>query len=157
MRSKEHKVKRQNTKLSLHIEHPTRDLSSICAVLGLEPTHIWKKGDERQTPKGTKIGGTRANSYCSIEFGASSRKPLPKQIEAVLALLRPHRAILRKLSSTGGLISFYVGWFCDENTGERFGWQILDTMTDLRIALDLNIYVPDVQSSHLVIPRSLAK
>jgi hypothetical protein len=137
-------VKRQNTKLSLHIKHPTRDLSRVCAVLELEPTRIWKKGDERQTPKGTKIGGTRADSYCSIAFGAMSRKPLPKQIEAALSLLKPHREILRKLSSTGGLVSFYVGWFCDEHTGEHFDWQILDTMADLRIALDLNIYVPDV-------------
>jgi len=150
-------MKRQSTKLSLHIEHPNRDLSGICAVLGLKPTHIWKKGDERKTPKGTKIGGTRTNSYCSIELGRLSRNPLPKQIEAILASLKPHRAILRKLSSTGGLVSFYVGWFCDENTGERFGWQILDAMTDLRIALDLNIYVPEAQSNHLVIRRSSAK
>jgi hypothetical protein len=68
---------------------------------------------------------------------------LAKQVEAVLVLLKPHRAMLRKLSSTGGTISFFIGWFCDENTGETFGRQLLDAMADLRIALDLNIYPPD--------------
>lgn len=135
-------MKRQRAQLSLHIKHPTRDLSSVCTTLGLEPKHIWEKGEERRTPKGNKLGGKRDSSYCAIEL-EPSKASLPKQIEAALALLKPHQAMLRKLSSTGGRISFYVGWFCDEHTGEAFGWEILDAMADLRIALDLNIYVPD--------------
>jgi len=58
-------------------------------------------------------------------------------------LLRPHRRILRKPSSTGSRISFFVGWFCDEHTGESLDCEILNEMADLRIALDLNIYIPD--------------
>jgi hypothetical protein len=68
---------------------------------------------------------------------------LAKQIEAALLLLKPHRRMLRSLSSTGGKIRFFVGWFCDEHTGESFTHDVLEKMTDLRIALDLNIYVPD--------------
>lgn len=51
--------------------------------------------------------------------------------------------MLRRLCSTGGRISFYIGWFCDEHTGEALSHEILAQMADLRIALDLNIYVPD--------------
>jgi hypothetical protein len=69
--------------------------------------------------------------------------PLAKQIEANLVPLKRHRAMFRRLSSTGGTISFYVGWFCDENTGETVSSQLLEAMTDLRIALELNIYLPD--------------
>jgi len=137
-------MKQLRANLSLHIRHPTRDLSVVCRALGLQLKHMWKRGDERRTPKGSKIGGLRETSYCSIGFGAPSRKPLAKQIEAVLMLLKPHRAMLRRLSSTGGRISFFIGWFCDENTGETFGRQLLDAMADLRIVLDLNIYPPDV-------------
>jgi hypothetical protein len=136
-------MKRQQTKLSLHIKHPTRDLSRVCSALGFEPTHIWKKGDERRTPKGNKIGGLRENSYCSIELGPTSREPLPKQIESALARLQSHRTLLRRLSSTGGTISFYVGWFCDEDAGETLSAQILESMARYRIALELNIYLPD--------------
>jgi len=51
--------------------------------------------------------------------------------------------MLRRLSSTGGQISFFVGWFLDAHAGESFSDQILKEMADLRIALDLNIYVRD--------------
>jgi hypothetical protein len=68
---------------------------------------------------------------------------LQKQIEATLTLLQPHRLMLRRLSSTGGTISFYVGWFCDEDTGETLDAQILERMARLRVALELSIYLPD--------------
>jgi len=136
-------MKRQRAKLSLHIEHPNRDLSRVCNVLGLRARHIWKKGDERRTPKGNKIGGIRETSYCSIEFGPPSREPLAKQIEANLTPLKRHRAMLRRLYSTGGTISFYVGWFCDESTGETLNSRLLSAMSELRIALELNIYLRD--------------
>jgi Domain of unknown function (DUF4279) len=136
-------MKRQRIKLSLRIKHPTRDLSSVCQTLGLRPVNIWKAGEERRTPKGNKIGGIREDSRCSIEFEHSQRDPLPKQIEAALMLLQPHRAMLRRLSTTGGAISFYVGWFFDESDGEAFSSELLRTMADLRIALELNIYLPD--------------
>jgi hypothetical protein len=136
----------QRTVLSLHLHHPTRDLSAICAALGLVPRHVWTKGDERQTPKGIKIGGIRDSSYSSIDLGVTSQEPLSEKIEAALALLKPHRAILRELSSRGGRVAFYIGWFCDEDTGEGLGWQILEKMSDLRIELELNIYVPEERS-----------
>jgi hypothetical protein len=137
----------QRTVLSLHLHHPTRDLSTACAALGLVPRHIWTRGDEHQTPKGTKIGGIRDSSYCSIELGITSQEPLSDKIEAALALLRPHRGILRELSSEGGRLTFFIGWFCDEDTGEALRWQTLDEMSDLRIELGLNIYVPDKRLS----------
>jgi len=133
----------QRTKVSLHLMHPTRDLSIVCRTLGLRPKVIWKKGDERRTPKGTSIGGTRESSYCSIDFGAASKVDLSKKIEAAAQLLKPHRTILRRLSLTGGRTSFYIGWFCDEHTGEEFSYEILAHMAELHIALEFNIYIPD--------------
>lgn len=136
-------MKKQEIRLSLRIKHPSRDLSGVCAALGFKPLNIWKKGDERRTPKGNKIGGLCEDSRCSIDFKLPSRMPLSKQVEAVLLLLTPHRTMLRRLSSTGGAISFYVGWFCDEDTGETLNAHILEQMARLKIALELNIYLPD--------------
>jgi hypothetical protein len=110
--------------------------------MGLVPTRIWKKGDERKTPKGTKTGGTRANSYCLIAFGEKSPKPLSEKIESALSILKPYREILRELSSSGGALSFFVGWFLDDNTGSYFDWEILNEMAELHIGLDLDIYLP---------------
>jgi hypothetical protein len=133
----------QEIRLSLHLHHPTRDLAVVCAALGLAPRRIWKAGDERKTPTGTKIGGLRDSSSCSIELGVRSREPLSERFDAALVLLRPHRAMLRELSSEGVRVTFYIGWFCDEHTGDTFPWKLLEEMSDLRIDLELNIYIPD--------------
>jgi hypothetical protein len=133
----------QRTQLSLHFTHPTRDLAIVCQTLGLRPKVIWKKGDERRTPNGRSIGGMRDSSYCSINLGAASKLGLSKKAQAAVKLLKPHRRLLRRLVSEGGRVSFYVGWFCDEHTGEAVDHEVLARMADLSIALDLNIYVPD--------------
>jgi hypothetical protein len=109
----------------------------------MRPAQLWEVGDEQETPKGTKLGGLRTDSYCSVDLGSTKRKYLSEQIEAALVRLKPHRRMLRRLSSTGGRISFFVGWFCDEHTGDSFDRQLLDQMADLRIELELNVYVPD--------------
>jgi hypothetical protein len=133
----------QRTKLSLHIKHPTRDLATICRTLGLRPKIIWKQGEERRTPKGRRLARVRESSYCSVDLGAASKVDLSKKIESAVRSLQNNRAVLRRLTSTGGRISFYVGWFCDYDTGETLSSEILRQMTDMGIALDLNIYVGD--------------
>jgi hypothetical protein len=136
-------MKHQPAKLSLRIKHPTRDLMIVCGTLGLRPSVLWKAGDPRRTPKGNMLGGRRTESFCSIDIPASRRKSLVDQMRTALILLKPRRRILKMLSSTGGRISFFVGLFCDEHTGESFDCQLLGEMTALQIALDLNIYIPD--------------
>ena len=136
-------MKHQRSELSLRIEHPSCDLAPVCDALGLRPTRIWKKGDERRTPKGTKSGGTYEKSTCMIVFGPQSRRSFVARLEAALELMKPHRSILRKVSSSGGSISFSIAWFCDEHTGATLASNILEAMTHLRIGLDLHIYAPD--------------
>lgn len=135
----------QRTRLSLQIRHPSRDLSGICRTLGVVPKIIWRKGDEAMTPKGNRLGRLRDNSYCTIDLG-SSREPLPVRIKDALELLKPYRAMLRRLSSSGGRVSLYFGWFCEGDTGEVFDWKILDAMAELRVSLDLSIYTPEEAS-----------
>jgi hypothetical protein len=57
--------------------------------------------------------------------------------------LKSHRLILRSLSSSGGKISFFIGWFLDKHVGETLDVELLDELADLRISLDLGIHVPD--------------
>jgi hypothetical protein len=109
----------------------------------MRPKVIWQKGDERRTPKGKSIGGARESSYCCIDFGAASKIDLSKKIEGALKSLKPHRVILRRLASTGGRSSFFIGWFCEEDAGEEFDYRLLASMAGLHLALDLCVYVPD--------------
>ena len=130
----------QETVLSFRISHPSHDLSEVCRSLGLEPSRIWKKGDE------WPAGRIRETSYCAISFGNRSKDPpLDEKIEAALELLKPHKAMLQRLSSSGGKFNFFVDWFLDDNTGESFDPQLMATMADLQIELQLDIYVPDTE------------
>jgi hypothetical protein len=138
----------QTTNVALRLHHPTRDLLPICAALGLVPRHVWKKGDERQTPNGRNMGGVRDSSYCSADLGETSREPLSKMIEAALARLEPHQEVLEEVWSTGGRLSFFIGWFLDDDTGDTLDWSILQKMSQLRIELQLNVYVPREHSDN---------
>jgi len=132
----------QRTNLALRLCHPTRDLLPVCTAIGLVPRRAWKKGDERQSPTGRNLGGVRDSSYCVADLGETSRGPLSKKIEAALTRLEPYQEILEEMSSTGGRVSFFVGWFLDEDTGDTLDWPILQKMSQLRIALEMNVYVP---------------
>ncbi|MEH2486928.1 DUF4279 domain-containing protein [Bradyrhizobium sp. AZCC 2230] len=136
-------MKHQRTRLSLHFKHPEIDLAEVCNKLGLTPSVIWKAGDERRTPKGRRLEGIRPDSYCSIDLGPSRRVAPAERIESALTLLQPHRRTLRKLVSTGGRINLFIGWFCDEHTGDALEHHVLGQAADLRIAADFNVYVPD--------------
>ena len=82
------------------------------------PRRAWKKGDERQTPNGRNLGGVRDSSYCSADLGETSRERLSKKIEAAFTRLEPYREVLEEVWSTGGRLSFFIGWFLDEDTGD---------------------------------------
>jgi hypothetical protein len=129
------------TILSLRITHPSRDLSQVCSAIGLRPKIIWKKGGERRTPKGTKLGGLRDGSYCSISLGKWSRVSLEKQIDVALKRLRQHKAVLQRFSASGGRISFFVGLSSHRtNFGEVLNAPILAEMAKLKIGVELDIY-----------------
>jgi len=133
----------QETVLSFRISHPSLDLSEVCRSLGLEPRRIWKKGDD-WPERGRTNGRKRESSYCTITLGNRSKDPpLDEKIAAALKLLKPHKAMLQQLSSSGGTFNFFVGWFLDDATGEAFSPQLMATMAELQIELQLNIYVPD--------------
>jgi hypothetical protein len=124
-------MRNQPAKLSLRIFHPSNDLSITCRTLRLKPKVLWRAGEERRTPKGNAIGGSRTNSYCVIDFGRPRREPFANQMKDALAQLAPHRRLLRRLTSTGGKVSFSVGWFCDEHTGESLDSSLLSELADL--------------------------
>jgi hypothetical protein len=133
----------QRVCVSLNITHPTWDLSGVCDALGLQPKIIWKNGDEKRAPRGQKLTGIHTYSRCLINFGPTTTESLTKQLEAALVLLRPHQALLRELSSSGGELNFSVGLFSGENTMEVLNIKLMETMVSLRIDLVLDIYSPD--------------
>src|SRR5262249_48935926 len=122
--------------VSLRVEHPELDLSVVPASLGLSAKHIWRAGDERRTPKGTVLRALRDNSYCIIDFEGSGR--LRDQLNSVLSKLSAQRPLFENITSSGGRISLFVGWFSSGDSGETIDSAILNRMGELYLGLDLN-------------------
>jgi hypothetical protein len=131
--------------LSLRIKHPNMDLSAVCQSLGLVPTHIWRAGEQRRTPKGTLLAGERESSYCSVKLSDDPDISLSNMIKTALVTLSAHRKILDEVKSSGGTISFSVGWFSSKISGAMIDWITMGSIADLKMDLEINIYCPDTQ------------
>ena len=133
--------------LSLLINHADADLAAIPDRLGMTPKTIWRKGDPRVLRNGRFIGGVRTDSYCSMQFGADLEKSLPDGLRAALAQLKPHSDLFAYLASSGAEVRFFIGWFSDGNSRDVLGADILKDLGELGIALDLDFYGTDEESS----------
>ena len=129
-------------KISLRIMHPDRDLAEVCAKLGRVPRPIWKAGDQRRTPKGTALPGTRESSYCAIGFDEASDLDLSAHLDVIVGSLMPHRPALNELCASGGKISLYISLFPAQNSGETIDASIVEKLADLKISIDLDVYPP---------------
>jgi hypothetical protein len=127
-------------KISLRIRHPDRDLAEVCAKLGRVPRPIWKAGDQRRTPKGTALPGTREASYCAIDFDEAADLRLAAHLDFIAGSLMPHRSALNEFSSSGGEMSLYISVFPSENSGETIDTSILEKLAELKISIDLDVY-----------------
>ena len=127
-------------KLSLRIRHPQLDLSIVCGKLGLTPTHIWKAGDKRRTPKGTPLPGDHDLSYCLVILDDDLGKSLAHKIASAIATLQPHSQILDEVTSSGGRVSLFIGWFSSDVSSEMIGRTILSGLADLKIDLEIDVY-----------------
>jgi len=140
---KEKTMDRHNIRISFNSIHPTSDLSELCEALGVKPEILWKKGDEKRTPKGNIIGGIRENSRCLISFSPFPRNTLSEQLMSILDNFKSHRTLLYNLSNSGGTHNFFVGIFYSENTVETFSLKLFELLLELRIELVLDLYPRD--------------
>jgi len=136
-------VDEHNIKISFNSIHPTSDLSQLCEALGVQPDILWKKGDEKRTPKGNIIGGIRENSRCQISFSPFPRNTLSEQLMSILDNFKPHQSLLYNLSNSGGTHNFFIGVFYSENTVETFSLKLFELLLELRIELVLDLYPRD--------------
>lgn len=128
-------------KISFRVRHPSHDPKDICDRLRLSPDRLWKSGEPRTTPKGELLEGLNLESFVAHRLPDSPTASLADSIVDFLKHLRPHRAFLDEISDSGGSLSFFVGLFLDGNDhGETLRWDFLNSVTCLRISLELCIY-----------------
>jgi hypothetical protein len=85
--------------------------------------------------------------YSELLRGGSSVRPISRAFDEMIEKLGPHAAFFQELSSDGGGVELFVGWFFpDGNSGDVFGHSLLARLSVLKIDLCFDIY-PDMQYS----------
>lgn len=110
----------------------------------MERRHGWTAGDERVTPKGTSLGGTRAQSYWSARVTAEETSSEEWQLEDVLTKsveqLEKHKAELEEFFATGGTMNYFIGLYGLRNYGLIFSPTLMSRLTTARVELQLDVY-----------------
>jgi hypothetical protein len=126
--------------LSFRIRHPQMDAEKICLQLGLKAKHKWTAGNQRKTPKGDLLEGTYDESYCSFPLDHDDEAELADLIRSSTQSLKPHEKFLQLISSTGGRLEYFIGWYSDGNSGEEFDADLINQLASLRIGLSFDFY-----------------
>lgn len=102
--------------MSLGVRHPDIDPAQITRALGLQPGHVWRKGERRLDQSGLALGGSRRESYWLCEL-----TPRPKfsdesvsvgsEISGVLQMLRKSISFMQDLHHGGGATELHVTVF----------------------------------------------
>jgi hypothetical protein len=132
--------------VELFIVHPTLDPLEIGAGLGLDAKFSHRVGDQRKTPKGTRLPGT----YPDTRWRHSRRYETPDQwfvgkIAEFIDCIEPHRDFLKNLRATGGRAAVLVQFLVDGYFGDEIPRDILARLVDLELDLGIECFT-DPQS-----------
>jgi hypothetical protein len=129
-------------KIALKITHPFLTLLDITRALSLKPTSGWTAGDQRVTPTGHPLEGTRKETYWYRNFPLSRDAQLSSSIKSLLNRLSSRKSFFKKVRAKGGTVELFVGWFINRNSGETLGQDVLKDLSNLQIDLSLDVYPP---------------
>lgn len=90
------------------VRHQSTRADEIASELGWKPFVAWSAGDDRVTPTGTKLSGSRKDTACTFSFDSDEEDGTPIVAETVKHLLS-RRTYVKELLSSGGTISLSVG------------------------------------------------
>lgn len=52
---------------SFQVRHPIMGSDAICKALAMKPTQSWNAGDQKVTPKGTRLGGNPSGNLLFLQ------------------------------------------------------------------------------------------
>jgi hypothetical protein len=99
--------------MSLGVRHPDIDPAQITQELGLQPGHVWRKGEQRMDEHGAALSGTRHASYWLCELSQlpgspGERTDVESELSRVLQMLRRSFVFLQGLQFSGGATELLV-------------------------------------------------
>jgi hypothetical protein len=107
------------------------DPALITAGVGMEPRNQWKAPGRANRP----------GTYWCSEQRRGEDSEIADVLENLLDQLESNKTFLDQFTSTGGEISFFVGWFTSERSGgSTLCPTLLGRMAALKISLELDIF-----------------
>ncbi|BBB62722.1 hypothetical protein UNDKW_4449 [Undibacterium sp. KW1] len=132
--------KNKEFSLSLRMTHPELDLLVFCDLIGLIPWKWNTAGEVRKTKDGRLLGGVHKQSFCTCTLDFDQDDTLEAAINRTLDLLESKKSDIVKMTSSGGQMHFFIGWFFEGTAGLILDWQILRRVADLEISIQLDAY-----------------
>lgn len=102
--------------MSLGVRHPDIDPAQITRALGLQPGHVWSRGEQRMDQAGAALGGNHRESYWLCEIAArpkfsGERISMGSEMSRVLQMLGKSIGFLQELHQGGGVTELFVRVF----------------------------------------------
>lgn len=102
--------------MSLGVRHPSVDPARITHVLGLEPGHVWSKGEQRTGPTGSTLPGNHRESYWICEIAPRVMFPgenvrVEHEVSRLLHRLRRSIDFIQDLQRGGGVTELLITIF----------------------------------------------
>ena len=130
--------------VSLRANHPDLDLSFLSELFSLDRRNGWTAGDERKTPKGTALGGTRSESFWSarvtVDETSSEQWQLEDVLELSIAKVGNLERELAEFYATGGTMNYFVGLYGVRNYGLNLSPNLMSKLAKAKVELQLDIY-----------------
>lgn len=130
--------------MSLRIRHPHVEPAEITRILGIEPQHTWRAGEQRRNPAGSEIEGTYRESYWMGRLMAepelaSDHVGVESQLLRTLAQLRKSFGFLESLADGGGVAELHVSIFAREEFRLEFLPESLGLLGRLGLTVVLEV------------------
>ena len=114
----------------------------------MEPDHSRKVGEQRSTPKGTALEGTNRETFWRITPHGDQRirsddSSLEDHLESLNQKFAEHKSYLAKLTTSGGYVEYFIGWFGGSNLMATLSPKFMAETASLGIAIGFDIYLDD--------------
>ena len=99
--------------MSLGVRHPHIDPAQITRALGLQPQHVWRRGDDRRDQAGSVLGGAHRDSYWICDFTqaeelSGERTGVESELARILDTLRRASGFMQELNHGGGAVELFI-------------------------------------------------
>lgn len=125
--------------VSLRVMSGTISPTEITAYLGIEPDHVWSKGDVR---KGTKL--SEVENGWELKSSTNSEAQLQQQVTRLLDKIMPAANTLKELSGTW-IVQISCVVYAETPPPLNFSAELISRMAAVNAALDIDLYINPVE------------